>query len=422
MIVFYFLVSILPLAKHPLWGDRFGDMTVIKYVGLLSLAYAIVHFFVRPSSPQFLRTRTARAFLLFYGLVTLNYFAWGQEFSFAMDPFISYTSFLMFFVVTLILIDSLPRLRMAMLVAIGSIALASVYLIREWQKYGGTMRPGWIVGDANYFTASALLCLPVAYYLMQRQSPTWVRVFCLGSTCLTLFAVMLGASRGGFLGLLTASLFIVWRSRQRMRNLALVAAILIPLSIISPQSPISRLLRPNHLDTRSVEARTSVWAAGMQMFIARPVTGIGLGNFKAMVAMFAGFGLIDDAFADGTMAHVAHNTYLEILAEMGIFGLLAFLFLLWSAVRTLEDIHRDAAATGPPLLDHCALGLQAGILGFCVAAFFISAQFQKLFWFMLFVSMALPALAADIKRRTAVAPAPTRGGTRPGLWPVWRPQ
>ena len=60
--------------------------------------------------------------------------------------------------------DSLQRLRWVILMAIGSVAYASLHLIREWQKYGGMAagyRPGWVVGDPNYYSISALLCIPM---------------------------------------------------------------------------------------------------------------------------------------------------------------------------------------------------------------------------------------------------------------------
>jgi O-antigen ligase len=396
VILLYVLITFLPIMRHPIWGDRFGDVTLIKYLGGLAVAYALFYLLVRPTPVSFLATRTARAFLLFYGVVTWSYFTQGQDFSLDMDPYISYTSFVVFFVTVIILVDSVPRLRWVMLTAIGSVTLASVYVIREWQKFGYTKRPGWVVGDSNYFTASALLCLPLAYYLMQSRN-RMVRLFCLGSMMVTLFAVILGASRGGFLGLLAAFFVIVWRSRQRTRNLLVVLAILVPLSVISPQSPVARLLWPNRLDDAAASARRDVWAAGMRMFTAHPLTGIGLGQFKPLVPFFAGLAE-GESFEDGSRERIAHNTYLEILAEMGILGLTTFIVILWTALRSLEKVRRQTSDHGPPVVHQCALGLQAGIIGFSVAAIFVSAQYQKLFWFMLFVSMVLPAIARQAQR------------------------
>ena len=137
-----------------------------------------------------------------------------------------------------------------------------------------------------------------------------------------------------------------------------------------------------------------VWAAGLRMFMSNPLAGIGLGNYKAQVVFFR---VPNQPLADGAIAHVAHNTYVEILAEMGLMGLVAFLAMLVTTFSGLERVQHRTAKGGPVLVNRAALGLQAGLLAFAVAAFFVSAQYQKLFWLMLFLSMGLPVLG----RRTA---------------------
>ena len=74
---------------------------------------------------------------------------------------------------------------------------------------------------------------------MREEKSVWSRSFCLACLVVTLIAVMLAASRGGFLGLLAAALFIVWRSPHRIRNFVVIAACLAPLTLIVP-----RLTRP----------------------------------------------------------------------------------------------------------------------------------------------------------------------------------
>jgi hypothetical protein len=58
----------------------------------------------------------------------------------------------------------------------------------------------------------------------------------------------------------------------------------------------------------------------------------------------------------------------------------------------MNRLRRRVSDSGPPLLYEAATGIQAGLIGFAVALFFVSGWFLKLFWLMVFLSMAAPAL------------------------------
>lgn len=401
MILFYLLISVMPLSSHPLWGRFVGEMTVIKYVGAGCLLYAGLHLAARKQLPRYFSTAQSKWFLLFFFLTTLSYVTLGRAFSWESSPLISYLSFAFLFFIVLSVVDSLYRLRWVLLISVGSVAFASLYVIREWQKYHHTwehFRPGWYVGDPNYYTVSALVALPLAFYLMLERRPRWERLFCLGCLVTTLVGVTLAASRGGFLGLIAAFLFVVLRSRQRVRNLVLASALLVPLSLAAPTSPLKRLLYPAHFDVGSTETRKALWKAGLRMVQENPVTGIGLGAFKPVVGEYAEPGQ--------QLKNVAHNTYIEIAAELGLPGLVAFLGMLGTTFLGLERVARRTARAGPALLHQAALGIQGGLVGCGVSVFFVSGQYQKLFWLMVFLSMCLPPL---VQKAKAAQQAKTQG-------------
>lgn len=388
MILFYWLISIMPLTQHPLWGRFVGELTLFKYVGAACFLYAIVYLGARRTFPSFFHTWQGRCFVILYVMAAVSFFTKSLPMDWKLGPLMSYTSFLLLFVITLSVVDSLERLRWVLLVSIGSVAFASLYVLREWQKYHDLFRgfrPGWVVGDANYFSVSALLCLPLGFYFLLERRPRWEKLFCLSCTLVTLMAVTLAASRGGFLGLVAALLFIVWRSRQRVRNLVLASALLVPLSLMAPSSPMDRFLNPQRWDREATEARVALWNAGLRMVREHPLAGTGLGNFKPLVGRYLEPGQ--------QFENVAHNTYIEIAAEMGLPALLVFLGILVASFWTLERVRVRTQRYGPMSLHQAALGLQGGLVAFAVAIFFISAQYQKLFWLMVFLSMCTPLVA-----------------------------
>jgi putative inorganic carbon (hco3(-)) transporter len=391
MILYYLLVSVMPMIRHPLWSDLLGDFTLVKYLGFACFGYALLYLGVRGRGPSLFGSWQGRFFMALALLGMFSYLAFGILLPLEISPFMSYLSFLMFYVTTLIVVDSLERLRWVLLMAIGSVAYASLHVLREWQKYGAMAagyRPGWVTGDPNYYSISALLCAPLAIYLLGTAQTVWERRFCIAATMLTLLGLTLAASRGGLLGMTAATLFMVWRSTHRRRNFWLAAAVIVPLMIVTPASPLKRLINPDRNDQYSADERTLLALAGLNMLARYPITGVGAGNFKAFVFQFG----------DVNEEHIAHNTYVSIAAEMGLPGFLLFMAVAAATMRSLERVRRATRVKGPALIHQVACGMQVGFVAYFVAIFFVTAETHKLFWMMVFMSIVLSKLAARTQR------------------------
>ncbi len=391
MILYYLLVLTLPLVSHPILEYQIGGFSVEKYLGLACLVFAICTIPFRRTLPNFFGTTQARMFLMLYILLGISYFTKGWDIA-PIGVFLIYTSHLVFLIITLLLVDSLPRLRWSCLAAIASLGVAALYALREWQGgsqlYGAGYRPGYVTGDPNYYTASAILCLPLALHFAQEKRPAWQRFFCIGVILVALAAVMVASSRGGFFGLVAAALVYIWQSPKRMRNLTVIVMVGAVFVLVSPASPLDRLLNPSTGDIEAQEIRLALWQGGLEMVRAQPLTGVGLGTFKERILKYAPPGF-DAQF-------LAHNTYLEMAAEAGIPALLAFLGLFFFTWVNLRRIRRATKESGPPLVYHVAGAIQAGTAGFAVAIFFLSAVFLKLFWFVLFISACLARLKDSV--------------------------
>jgi len=387
MIFFYWLIYVMPLIRHPLWGHVVGSLTIFKYIGAACVLYALIHLPFRSTFPTYLRSWQTRFFILLYVIASISYFTKSlKTIELELSPFLSYTSFVLLLFITVTVVDSFRRLRWVLISMIGSVDLASLYVLREWQKYHGTakdFRPGWVTGDPNYFTVSALIALPLAFYFCLGLGKRWEQLFCMGSLCLTMAAVTVAASRGGFLGLMIAFLFVIWHTKRRTRSMAIVGIVVLSLGIALPRSPLKRLLNPDQEDIKGVHARVTVWRAALRMIEKHPFVGIGLGNFKSKVT---------DYEVGEKVTNLAHNCYLEIPAELGLPAFFLFLAIFGATLRSLARASRAAARGGAGFVQYGALGLQAGILGVAVALFFVSAQYTKLLWLAVFLSVPTTSL------------------------------
>ncbi len=125
MIIFYFLILLLPLTTHPLWTRTIAGMTPIKALGLMIAAYALAYFFMRKDHPQLLGTWQARLYVL---LCTIGAISLGIK---VKDPGLLtnmvqiYVSLALLFFATVVLVDSLRRLRYVLLSMIASMSVAS---------------------------------------------------------------------------------------------------------------------------------------------------------------------------------------------------------------------------------------------------------------------------------------------------------
>jgi O-antigen ligase len=408
MILIYILISAMPLILHPFWSEFSIGLTMIKYLGMACVAYAFLYHMSRTTSPRFFETKQAWFFSIYAVAAMVSYVTIGAPIAFDSSQFLNAVSFFFLFYTIVSVVDSMQQLRRILIAMVAAIALASLYVLREWQKGGfGNTRPGWVTGDPNYFAISALLIMPVALYLALGDESRRVRLFCWVALCMTLLSVILGASRGGFLGLVASVIFLILRGGRRGRKLTMLIVIFALIAVVSPISPYQRLTERGSSEINGEEARLVLWAAGLNAIEARPWFGLGVGNYKAMVALF---GDPDDPTLGN---YIAHNTYIEVAAELGIPVFLAFVAAIGCAFLTLGRARRrqrDRHAASPQLGD-LALAMQTGLVSFAVSSFFVSAYWSKFMWLFVFLSMCFPQIERAVDQAAAEAAEPRTPAT-----------
>jgi O-antigen ligase len=398
------LIALMPLKNLFLAGSDSG-ITPIKCLGIICAGYAAVHVVMSGSFPRYLATWQARYYLLYFLLMCSS---WALSPYAGTGVFLGITSLLLLYFILLSAIDSVKRLRWLVGGVIGSLGWASLYVIREWQSARGWTngyRPGWVVGDGNHFAVTAMPAIPLAWYWAQRRGPGWERWFCWGCLLLTLFAVIISSSRGGFLGLAAMMVFVTVRSHGRMRTaLVAVLVLLAVFNVVYPYSPLMRLLHPNANDTASSDNHRASWGAGMNMISEHPLTGVGITAFKPQMLNYAPSWYQGGAFQ-------AHNAYISVGAELGVPGELLFVSVLISTYLSLERTYRTRLAS--PLITQTASALQAALIGSAIGIAFITAEYHEHLWLIIFLSMCLPPLASRSRSKHAAAIARGRRPSEP---------
>jgi O-antigen ligase len=124
------------------------------------------------------------------------------------------------------------------------------------------------------------------------------------------------------------------------------------------------------------------------------VGGVGAGNFQiAAVHHVQGVGALTSAYLIVDVPHVAHNVYLELLADLGIPGALAFIavavFSLLAAGRAARAFERQ----GDVQLEIASRCLVLSLVAFLVADLFLSGEFSKQLWLIFALCSAALALS-----------------------------
>lgn len=245
--------------------------------------------------------------------------------------------------------------------------------------FAADRRVGGPIADPNDFAFFLVAAVPLVLALRTRAQRTWVYDVALG---VILLATLGTLSRGALVGLAAMLvLAILTRAislRAALGVLVAVSAIVGATITTFPEAVQTSLYQKADVAEQNVSERLDLWRAATAMTTDNPVLGRGPG----------GFGLYQQDYRDrlpDDVTHrldVAHNTYLEISAELGIVGLAAFLLLLalallsaWSRWR--RDGERLAAAV-------CvALG------GACVTAAFLTEQYFLPLWLLIAMAAAL---------------------------------
>jgi putative inorganic carbon (hco3(-)) transporter len=252
-------------------------------------------------------------------------------------------------------------------------------------------------GDPNE-TAAALVAaaaLSVALAVSWRGKP-FMRMIALVIAPLCAFASLLTLSRGGLVAFAAALIAAVLMAGRRRTQMILVAVVSASLAVgyfafFAPASAVDRVT-----EVHGGTGRTDIWKVGLRMVHGAPIQGIGAGNFPIVSIhyLIAPGALLRDDFIVQT-PKVAHNTYLEVLAELGLVGLTLFLIVIFFAIGCAVRAARYAARLKDREIDILARALVVALASLLAANFFISREYSKQLWLLL----ALGPVILNILRR-----------------------
>ncbi|MBQ7037264.1 MAG: O-antigen ligase family protein [Clostridia bacterium] len=182
------------------------------------------------------------------------------------------------------------------------------------------------LGNPNNFAEFLMLFTPFTFAWMLTEKHAVKKGFGFLAVILAVLALLLTYSRSGWLAFLVAVLvFIALYNKKLLPIVILVGILCIPLL---PESILNRILTIGNLEDSSSSYRVDIWTGSIAMLrdgYWLYGTGLGAGAFTTV---YPGY-----AIGESRVAPHTHMQFMEMLAEMGILGLLAILWFSVSLVR-----------------------------------------------------------------------------------------
>ncbi len=206
---------------------------------------------------------------------------------------------------------------------------------------------------ANINISSFSLCLkiPLLFYLAFNTKVNTVKVSTLIMIFSSILTILLLGGRASIIALIFILLLIVTVcifkiNKSKIVNLSL-SILMIVLSLSAYQyfnqnnisfrvvERFSNVFNP--IEDQSVRERLSYYSAAFQSIKNKPLLGIGIGNWKLISIEYS-----KDLIEDYKVPYHVHNDFLQVAAEVGLFGGIAYLyFILFPFVMSIKKFLLD---------------------------------------------------------------------------------
>jgi len=199
------------------------------------------------------------------------------------------------------------------------------------QRYVGGIDYLYVHRGDYAFHISVIIPIAIAYVIYERNG--FARLLSIVASVVLVFSFVLTFSRAAWIGTIVG--MTVYMRNWRAWVLAIIA--FIALIMMSPEATRQRFtsIWDQTISTSNLE-RLLILDTGLKLAAQHPILGVGTGNFENAMKNTRVSTLLPNEIS-------AHNLYLEVMTETGIFGLMALVWFFYLIYRTIRGIR----ARGP---------------------------------------------------------------------------
>lgn len=252
--------------------------------------------------------------------------------------------------------------------------------------------------DPNDMAFIMLCGLPFVLLVAKRLRGV-ARWLALGAAVVIVLAISSTGSRGGAIGLTVVGGFLLVADRTLGlgRRVALVVAGALIFWFLAPSSAQERFLTmftpEEDYNVSASSGRVETWKRGIKIMFMHPVLGVGVAGFETANGIYFG--------SEGSRWKAAHNSLIEVGAELGLPGLAMFVFLLWASLRSMLRLSwSDSLPPGHPFRD-LGMAVATSLVGYVAAGFFLSQGYSSVVYLLVAMTILVedmsPAVSSPAK-------------------------
>jgi len=288
---------------------------------------------------------------------------------------------------------------------LGALIAAAYGIVTPPAPEADEFREAGAIGSPNELAAVLIAgaAFAIGAAIGTRRTPLF-RMALIGIATFCLLATFLTASRSAMIALaacLLAAVLVGGRARLAVLGMSVLIAFgaLTYLTAFAPAEVRDRITETLPGQAPSTEGRFTIWQVGWRMVEDQPLVGVGVGNFRVSSIHY-----LDEP---GSLARtdfiiddprVAHSIYLQILAELGLIGVVLFFSLIAFCAGSAIAAAQQFARLGDRLMEAMSRALVVALVNMLVIYAFQSGQFSKVLWILLALGPSMMAIARSRSR------------------------
>jgi probable O-glycosylation ligase (exosortase A-associated) len=355
-------VSFALLMPNSLWGFAVGSGNYSRIVAVALLAGWLLKGF---GNWQFGKARPMVVSLVGFWLWTALGAIQAPEPEIAWSAAEALAKIVLPFLVGITVIDSVQKLKqLAWVILLSQGYVALEFNLSYFQGYNRIQEDAFGSLDNNSIAIVLVANTALGFFLGINAEPWWRKAVALGFAACSAHAVLFSFSRGGMLGLAVVALVGFVLIPKRPMHIAIFAvAVLLSLRLAGTevrQRFMTSFHNPEERDG-SAQSRLDLWANCWDSMLKHPLFGHGPNHWPLVVQEYG-----------WPKGKAAHSLWMQVGAENGFPGLLLLVFFYTSCVFWLWPQAYRGQALADPWFQDCARMVCASLIGFIVAAQFVS--------------------------------------------------
>jgi O-antigen ligase len=172
--------------------------------------------------------------------------------------------------------------------------------------------------------------IPIGYFFARSTKNRWIRILILGLIFFLIVGVVFTKSRGGFIGLVTIAVGLIFFSRNRVAAFLVMMIAFLVLGVFVGSQYFTHMssITDGIYGSRSSSDRYIGLRNGIEMMLKRPVLGVGIGCYAVARRQYFNY------------YFYSHNLYGELIGELGLASL-AWFYWIYAVFRKTKKVKQE---------------------------------------------------------------------------------